>query len=38
MYPIMTSPGSGAERLEHSLEALCELIDRPRSLQPRLPE
>ena len=28
MFPILTSVGSGAERLRRSLEALCELIDR----------
>ena len=28
MYPILTSSGSGAERLERSLQALCDLIDR----------
>jgi len=28
MYPILTSPGSGRERLERSLEALCDLLDR----------
>ncbi|HJU36720.1 MAG TPA: hypothetical protein VJ716_04800 [Gaiellaceae bacterium] len=28
MYPILTSPGSGLERLTRSLEALCDLIDR----------
>ncbi len=28
MYPILTSSGSGLERLTHGLEALCELIDR----------
>jgi len=28
MFPILTSAGSGRERLERSLEALCELIDR----------
>jgi AcrR family transcriptional regulator len=28
MYPILTSPGSGLERLTHGLEALCDLLDR----------
>jgi AcrR family transcriptional regulator len=28
MYPILTSAGSGLERLTHGLEALCDLIDR----------
>jgi AcrR family transcriptional regulator len=28
MYPILTSPGTGRERLERSLEALCDLLDR----------
>ena len=28
MYPILTSPGSGRERLERALEALCDLLDR----------
>jgi AcrR family transcriptional regulator len=28
MYPLLTSPGSGRERLERSLEALCDLLDR----------
>ena len=28
MYPILTSPGSGLERLTRGLEALCELLDR----------
>ena len=28
MFPILTSPGSGRDRLERCLEALCELIDR----------
>ena len=28
MYPILTSAGSGRERLERSLEALCDLLDR----------
>jgi AcrR family transcriptional regulator len=28
MYPILTSPGSGRERLEQGLDALCELVDR----------
>src|SRR5215469_12286503 len=28
MYPILTSPGSGRERLERSLDALCDLLDR----------
>ena len=28
MFPILTSDGSGADRLRRSLEALCELIDR----------
>jgi AcrR family transcriptional regulator len=28
MYPILTSPGSGRERLQRSLEALCDLLDR----------
>jgi AcrR family transcriptional regulator len=28
MYPILTSPGSGLERLTRGLEALCDLIDR----------
>jgi len=28
MYPILTSTGTGRERLERGLEALCELLDR----------
>src|SRR5206468_6990195 len=28
MFPILTSPGSGRDRLERCLEALCDLIDR----------
>jgi hypothetical protein len=28
MYPVLTSDGSGRERLERGLDALCELIDR----------
>jgi AcrR family transcriptional regulator len=28
MYPILTSPGSGRERLARALEALCDLLDR----------
>jgi AcrR family transcriptional regulator len=28
MYPILTSAGSGRERLTHGLEALCDLLDR----------
>jgi AcrR family transcriptional regulator len=28
MFPILTSAGSGRDRLERSLVALCELIDR----------
>ena len=28
MFPILTTEGSGADRLRRSLEALCELIDR----------
>jgi AcrR family transcriptional regulator len=28
MYPILTSAGTGRERLTRGLEALCELIDR----------
>ena len=28
MYPILTSHGSGLERLTRGLEALCDLIDR----------
>jgi AcrR family transcriptional regulator len=28
MYPILTSAGTGRERLERSLEALCDLLDR----------
>jgi AcrR family transcriptional regulator len=28
MFPILTSPGSGRERLERALEALCDLLDR----------
>jgi AcrR family transcriptional regulator len=28
MYPVLTSVGSGRERLERGLEALCELLDR----------
>jgi AcrR family transcriptional regulator len=28
MYPILTSAGSGLERLTRGLEALCDLIDR----------
>lgn len=28
MYPILTSPGSGRERLRRGLEALCDLLDR----------
>jgi AcrR family transcriptional regulator len=28
MYPILTSAGSGRERLERGLESLCDLLDR----------
>jgi AcrR family transcriptional regulator len=28
MYPILTSDGSGRDRLERGLSALCELLDR----------
>lgn len=28
MFPILTTEGSGADRLRRALEALCELIDR----------
>jgi AcrR family transcriptional regulator len=28
MYPVLTSAGTGRERLERSLVALCELLDR----------
>jgi AcrR family transcriptional regulator len=28
MFPILTSAGTGRERLQRSLEALCDLIDR----------
>jgi AcrR family transcriptional regulator len=28
MYPVLTSPGSGRERLTRGLEALCDLLDR----------
>jgi AcrR family transcriptional regulator len=28
MYPVLTSVGTGRERLERGLEALCELLDR----------
>lgn len=28
MYPILTSPGTGLERLTRGLEALCDLLDR----------
>jgi AcrR family transcriptional regulator len=28
MYPVLTSHGTGRERLERALEALCELLDR----------
>ncbi len=28
MYPILTSEGSGLDRLKRGLEALCELLDR----------
>jgi AcrR family transcriptional regulator len=28
MYPILTTGGSGRDRLERALEALCELLDR----------
>lgn len=28
MYPILTSPGSGLERLTRGLEALCDLLER----------
>jgi AcrR family transcriptional regulator len=28
MYPILTSEGTGRERLERGLEALCDLLDR----------
>ncbi|HEU5477684.1 MAG TPA: hypothetical protein VFU64_07670 [Gaiellaceae bacterium] len=28
MYPVLTSAGSGLERLTRGLEALCELLDR----------
>src|SRR5437870_1474940 len=27
MYPILTSPGTGRERLTRGLEALCDLLD-----------
>jgi AcrR family transcriptional regulator len=28
MYPVLTSVGTGRERLERGLDALCELLDR----------
>jgi AcrR family transcriptional regulator len=28
MYPVLTSGGTGRERLERGLEALCDLLDR----------
>lgn len=28
MYPVLTSAGNGRERLERSLEALCDLLER----------
>ncbi len=28
MYPVLTSEGTGRERLERSLEALCDLLER----------
>jgi AcrR family transcriptional regulator len=28
MYPVLTSVGSGRERLERGMQALCELLDR----------
>src|SRR5579871_815076 len=28
MYPILTTPGTGRERLRRGLEALCDLLDR----------
>jgi AcrR family transcriptional regulator len=28
MYPLLTLPGSGRDRLERGLEALCEVIER----------
>src|SRR5215203_5472486 len=28
MYPVLTSEGTGRERFERALEALCELLDR----------
>jgi AcrR family transcriptional regulator len=28
MYPILTSAGTGRERLQRALEALCDLLDR----------
>jgi AcrR family transcriptional regulator len=28
MYPVLTAPGTGRERLVQGLEALCELLDR----------
>jgi AcrR family transcriptional regulator len=28
MYPILTSPGSGRDRLEQGLNALCDLLER----------
>jgi AcrR family transcriptional regulator len=28
MYPVLTSAGSGRDRLERGLDALCELVDR----------
>ena len=28
MYPILTSPGTGRERLERGLTGLCDLLDR----------
>jgi len=28
MYPLLTAPGNGRERLTRGLEALCELLDR----------
>ncbi len=28
MYPLLTTPGTGRERLRRGLEALCDLLDR----------
>ena len=28
MYPVLTSPGTGRQRLERSLETLCDLLER----------